>query len=136
MRHHVAKRTLNRDKRQYTALMRSLARSLVLHEKITTTIAKAKELRPFVEKLVTVSKAGTIQSRRLVQTRLGSPEAVKKLHETIAPRYKGRAGGYTRIVRLGRVGKRVGEQAHIEFVGNDETKAEPVAAKTKAKKTA
>jgi len=116
MRHHKAKRTLHRDKRQYTALMRSLARSLVLREKLTTTIAKAKELRPFVEKLVTTSKEGTIQSRRLVASRIGSPEATKKLHDTLAPRYKSRSGGYTRIVRLGRVGKRVGEQAHIEFV--------------------
>lgn len=116
MRHHVAKRTLNRDKRQRTALMRSLARSLVLHEGITTTIAKAKELRPMIERLVTVSKANTVASRRSVSARLASPEAVKKLHDTLAPRYKARNGGYTRIVKLGRIGTRVGEQARIEFV--------------------
>jgi len=93
-----------------------LARSLVLHEGLTTTVAKAKELRPFVEKLVSESKKGTLQSHRLVVSRIGSAEAAKKLKDTLAPRYASRAGGYTRIVRLGRVGKRVGEQARIEFV--------------------
>jgi large subunit ribosomal protein L17 len=116
MRHHRAKRTLHRTKRQYTALLRSLARSLVLQEGLTTTVAKAKELRPFVEKLVTESKKGTLQSHRDVISRIGSGEAAKKLKDTLAPRYAKRSGGYTRIVRLGRVGKRVGEQARIEFI--------------------
>lgn len=116
MRHHVATRTLNRDKRQRTALMRSLARSLVLHEGITTTIAKAKELRPMIERLVTASKVNTVASRRTVAARINSSEATKKLHDTLAPRYKSRNGGYTRIVKLGRIGTRVGEQARIEFV--------------------
>ncbi len=96
--------------------MRSLARSLVLHEGITTTIAKAKELRPMIERLVTASKVNTVASRRTVAARINSPEATKKLHETLAPRYKSRNGGYTRIVKLGRIGTRVGEQARIEFV--------------------
>ena len=116
MRHHNAKRTLRRGKNQRNALLRSLARSLVLHEGITTTVAKAKELRPVIEKLVTVSKENTLQSRRTTLSRIGSAVAVKKLHDTLAPRYRSRKGGYTRIVRLGRVGKRVGEQARIEFV--------------------
>lgn len=117
MRHHVKTRTLNRDRRQRTALLRSLARSLVLDEGITTTVAKAKELRPFVERLVTTSKKNTVASRRDVSTRLGgAPDAVRKLHDTIAKRYLERQGGYTRIVRIGRVGKRVGESARIEFV--------------------
>ena len=116
MRHHRAKRTLHRDKRQYTALMRSLARSLVLEEGITTTIAKAKELRPFIERLVTVSKQNTLASRRIVASRIASPEATKKLHETLAPRYMKRAGGYTRIVRLGKIGKQATESARVEFV--------------------
>jgi large subunit ribosomal protein L17 len=122
MRHGNAKRTLHRTKRQYTALLRSLARSLVLQEGITTTVAKAKELRPFVEKLVTESKKGTLQAHRLVATRIGSPEAAKKLRETLAPRYAKRAGGYTRITKLGNVGKRVGEQARIEFVESETRK--------------
>lgn len=116
MRHHNANRKFHREKRQRVALMRSLARSLVLHEAIVTTVAKAKELRPYVEKLVTASKDNSLASRRLVSTKMGSVEATKKLHETFAKRYEKRDGGYTRIVRLGRVGKRVGEQARIEFV--------------------
>ena len=116
MRHHKKTRTLHRDRRQRTALLKSLARSLVLHESIVTTAAKAKELRPFVEKLVTTSKEGTIASRRLATSRLGSVEAVRKLFATIAPRYEKRTGGYTRIVHMGRIGKRVGEAAKIEFV--------------------
>ena len=116
MRHHVKRRALGREKGQRTALLRSLARSLVLHEGIVTTIAKAKALRPFVERLVTATKQNTLASRRNVIERLGSLEAVKKLHETIAPRYQKRIGGYTRIIRLGRTGKRETESARIEFV--------------------
>ncbi len=117
MKHHVKRRTLGRPKAQREALLRGLARSLVLHEGITTTVAKAKELRPFIEQLVTASKANTLQSQRLVKMRLGNlNDAAKKLHTTIAPRYTSRNGGYTRIVRLGRIGKRVAESARIEFV--------------------
>lgn len=117
MKHHKKKRIFGRTKRQYTALMRGLARSLVLEEGITTSIAKAKELRPFVERLVTASKANTLQSQRMVLQRLGNTkDAARKLHEVIAPRYKGRAGGYTRITRLGQTGKKVSESARIEFV--------------------
>lgn len=117
MKHFKSGRTLGRRKGQREALLRSLARSLVMHEHITTTVAQAKELRPFVEELVTHSKKSAVASRRSVQSRLGSPEAVKKLHDTFAARYAKRAGGYTRIVKLGRVGKRAIESARIEFVG-------------------
>lgn len=116
MKHHKKRRTLNRPKNQRVALLKSLARSLVLQNGITTTSAKAKELRPFIEKLVTESKKNTVASRRTVDTRLGSPEAVKMLHEEYAKRYASRAGGYTRIVNLGRIGKRVADMARIEFV--------------------
>ncbi len=117
MRHHKRTRVLGRTKRQRIALLRNLARSLVLEEGITTTIAKAKELRPYIERLITASKSNTLQSRRLITKRLGNAlDASKKLHDTLALRYKERAGGYTRIVRLGRVGKRVGDAARIEFV--------------------
>lgn len=117
MKHHTKRRILGRTRRGRVALLRSLARSLILHEGITTTIAKAKELRPFVEQLVTVSKKNTVASRRLITTRLGgSPDAVSKLHASIAPRYSERNGGYTRIIKLGIVGKRVAEAARIEFV--------------------
>lgn len=79
--------------------MRSLARSLVLEERISTTEAKAKALRPFVERLVTYGKANTLASRRLAKQRLGDDAAVKKLFDSIAPRYADRAGGYTRVVK-------------------------------------
>lgn len=117
MLHHKKGRTLGRSKNQRVALLRSLARSLVLEEGIVTSVAKAKELRPFVERLVTSAKKNTIASQRDVSTRLGgAPSAVKKLHETLAPRYEKRAGGYTRIVKLGRIGRRAYESARIEFV--------------------
>ncbi len=116
MRHHVTTRTLGRDKRPRTALLRSLAPSILLQEGIVTTIAKAKEVRPFVERLVTTSKQNSVASRRDVMARLNSATATKKLHDTIAPRYAERAGGYTRIVRLGRIGTRVVDSARIEFV--------------------
>lgn len=82
------------------ALMRSLMRSLVLHERISTTEAKAKELRPMIEKLVTRAKTDTVANRRLVSSRLGGDDAAtKKLFTAIAPRFKARNGGYTRIVK-------------------------------------
>lgn len=116
MRHHDNKRKFHREKRQRVALMRSLSRSLVLHEQIDTTLAKAKELRPYIEKLVTSSKVPTLASRRAAMVKIGDASAVKKLHTVLAERYADRKGGYTRIIRLGRVGKRVGEHARIEFV--------------------
>lgn len=116
MRHHDKKRKFHREKNQRVALMRSLSRSLVLHGEIETTVAKAKELRPYIEKLVTASKAATLAGRRNVMVKIGSAEATKILHDDIAKRYSDRKGGYTRIIRLGRTGKRVGESARIEFV--------------------
>lgn len=117
MRHHNTKKRLGRERNQRIALMRSLARSLVLQEGIVTTTAKAKALRPFVERLITESKLGTIASRRIVRMRLGgAPDAVKKLHDTLAPRYEKRAGGYTRITHLGRTGKRVMDSSKIELL--------------------
>ena len=117
MKHHRKGRTLGRKKGQRVALLRSLARSLVLDEAITTTVARAKELRPFVERMVTTAKKNSLASRRIIDTRMGgSREVMKKLHDVYAPRYAKRAGGYTRITLLGRVGKRVIEAARIEFV--------------------
>src|SRR6185369_16390806 len=100
MRHHDSVRKFGREKNQRHALMRSLARNLIRDERIRTTVAKAKELRPMVEKLITKAKANTIANRRLLVSRIqGAPEA-KKLVTTIAPKYKDRKGGYTRIIRL------------------------------------
>ena len=100
MRHHKKGRTLGRSSDQKRALMRGLAKSLIMHERISTTEAKAKELRPMIERLVTHARRDTVASRRLVAARLGGDGvAVKKLFTAIAPRYKERAGGYVRIVK-------------------------------------
>lgn len=115
MRHHNRNRKLGRVKRQRDALIRGLARSLILHEGITTTEAKAKTLRPFVERLVSKAKQSSLSDTRALVTSLASKEAERKLRE-IAGRYAKRAGGYTRITRLGRIGKRVSDMSRIEFV--------------------
>ena len=110
-------RTFARPSNQRVALMRSMARSLVLEERISTTEAKAKALRPFIERLVTYGKKNTLASRRLAKARLGDDVAVKKLFDTIAPRYESRAGGYTRVVKRARRGANdARELAYIAFV--------------------
>ena len=117
MRHHKAHRSLGRVKRQRIALLRSLARSLILHEAIVTTSAKAKALRPYVERLITQGKQRSLASKRVIRSRLsGESDAIHKISETLATRFKNRVGGYTRIIHLGRAGKRVGEAARIELV--------------------
>ena len=114
---YARKTRFNRPTSQYQALMRSLARSLVLEERISTTEAKAKRLRPFVERLVTYGKKDTLASRRLAMARLGDEEAVKKLFGSIAPRYADRAGGYTRVVkRTTRGANDARKLAYIAFV--------------------
>jgi large subunit ribosomal protein L17 len=117
MRHHNANRTLGRVRSQRTALLQGLARSLVLYGRIETTEAKAKELRPFVEQLITKAKSDTVATRRLVSTRLGgAPKATKQLIETVAPKYKERPGGYTRITKLPVRKGDASARAVIEFV--------------------
>ena len=116
MRHHDRNKKLGRVKRQRTALIKGLARSLVLSEGIVTTEAKAKALRPFVERLITTGKKGTLASRRRPSQDLGGSHETEKKMLDLALRYTKRSGGYTRIIRLGRVGKRVGEMARIELV--------------------
>ena len=110
-------RGFGRPSNQRRALLRSLARSLVIHERISTTEAKAKALRPFIERLVTYAKKNTLASRRLAKTRLGDDAAVKKLFNSIAPRYADRHGGYTRIVkRTERGANDARKLAYIAFV--------------------
>lgn len=116
MRHGNNKRKFGREKDQRNALMKSLARSLVLREKINTTEAKAKELRPFVEKLVTLAKKDDLASRRILTARIGGVRETKKLFDTIAPKYKTRAGGYIRIIKLPPRVKDGARMAHIAFV--------------------
>lgn len=96
--------------------MRSLARNLIRDSRIQTTLAKAKELRPFVEKLVTKAMVGTVASRRLLSERLQGAKEVKALVDTIAPKYKSRKGGYTRIVKMPNRDLDGASMALIEFV--------------------
>jgi large subunit ribosomal protein L17 len=116
MKHHKANRTFGREKNQRHALMRSLAVSFFDHGRILTTEAKAKELRPYVEKLITKGKENTLASRRLLVSRLGSPDAAKKVAAEIAPRYESRQGGYTRIIKLDRRPGDAAAQAVIELL--------------------
>jgi large subunit ribosomal protein L17 len=116
MRHHNANRKFGRKTDQRNALLRSLARELFLHGKIVTTEAKAKEVRPFAEELITIAKAGDLSSKRLVASRLSNNIIVKKLVDIIAPEYKERPGGYTRIVKLQRRPTDGSKMAVIELV--------------------
>ena len=116
MRHHKANRKLGRKKKERKALLRSLAGNLIVKEKIMTTEARAKELRPFVEKIITEGRKGTLASRRLVISRLANESRAKRLCDTIAPRYRDRQGGYTRIIKLPRRAGDASKMAVITFV--------------------
>lgn len=116
MRHHSVKRKFGLEKDQRNALMRSLARNLINESKIKTTLAKAKELRPYVEKLVTKAKTGTVASRRLVISKIEGEAETKALFDTIAKKYKDRNGGYIRIVKLAPRALDAAPMAMIEFV--------------------
>lgn len=119
MKHHKAMRKFGRDHAGRIALLRSLALALITEEHIKTTEARAKELRPFIESLVTKGRVGDIASRRLIISRLGgvSGEAgAKKIIDEIAPRYTDRPGGYTRVMKLPRRGGDASKMAIIEFV--------------------
>lgn len=103
MQHSKRNRTLGRTRRGRAALLRGLAMSLINEGRITTTTAKAKELRPYVERLITLSQNDTVATRRIVASRLGEPNQtiVRKLFTEVAPRYQDRPGGYTRIIKMG-----------------------------------
>jgi large subunit ribosomal protein L17 len=97
--------------------VRGLARSLIIHERISTTEAKAKELRPFIEKIISHGRADTVANRRLVNARLGNDEeAVKKVFATLSPRYANRPGGYTRIIKRAATASDGRKTAYIAFV--------------------
>ncbi len=117
MRHSNKNRTLSRPAGQRTALLRGLSVALIKEGKISTTLAKAKELQPRIERLITFAKKNTIASRRTVASRLGEPSStiITKLFSDIAPKFTERNGGYTRIIKMGRMpsGR---DQAVIEFV--------------------
>ena len=120
MRHRHSGRKLNRTSAHRTAMLRNMAAALIKHEQITTTLAKAREVSPYVEKLVTLGKRGTLHARRLAHARLRDDAMLVKLFETLAPRYEDRAGGYTRVLKAG---FRYGDSAPmavVEFVDRDE----------------
>jgi large subunit ribosomal protein L17 len=128
MRHNVGHRKLGRVTEHRLALLRNQAIALLRHEKIETTIPKAKELRPFVERLITIARRGvaagdangkTLHARRLVLAELPDTDVVSKLFETLAPRFADRPGGYTRILRVGYRRGDSAEVAHVELVGSE-----------------
>ena len=123
MRHLKAGRQLGRNASHRLALMRNLARALIEHGRIITTVAKAKEVRPFVEKLVTLAKKGSLHARRLALSRLPDREAVDRLFNELGPRFQDRPGGYTRIIK--RHERRLGDggrTAFLELLKAGETK--------------
>jgi large subunit ribosomal protein L17 len=119
MRHRSGGRKLQRTSAHRIALFRNMSAALIKHEQITTTLAKAKELRPYVEKLVTLAKKGGLSNRRLAHARLLDDAQLVKLFSVLAERYKDRNGGYTRIVKAGIRASDAAPIAIIEFVDRD-----------------
>jgi large subunit ribosomal protein L17 len=147
MRHRVGHRKLGRVTEHRIAMLRNQAEALIRHERIETTVPKAKELRPFVERLITIAKrgiaggegnGGSLHARRLVLRDIQNRDVVGKLFDTIAPRFEGRPGGYTRILRIGYRRGDSAEVAQIELVGSEfnpnaeAEKTQAAAAKAKA----
>lgn len=150
MRHGKSGRKLGVTTTHRKAMFANMAVALLKHEQISTTLPKAKELRGFVEKLITLAKKGTLANRRLAHSRLRDDVMLKKLFEVIGPRYKERQGGYTRVLKAG---FRYGDNAPLAIIelvdrdrtakgkdsgpiGGDEAPAAPVAAEKPAKKAA
>ena len=120
MKHNITHRKLNRTSSHRKALLMNLSNALIKHEQITTTLPKAKELRPFVEKIINLGKKGDLESRRKTISILQDQKNAKKIFDIFSERYKERAGGYTRIVKIG---NRFGDNAPraiIELVDRDE----------------
>lgn len=121
MRHGLKQRKLNRTSAHRQALLANMAAALIKHEQIVTTLPKAKELKPFVERLITLGKKGGLSNRRLAISRMRDIEQVAKLFDTLAPRYQDRAGGYSRVLKAGfRYGDNA-PMALIELVDRDVT---------------
>ncbi|MEO0591066.1 MAG: 50S ribosomal protein L17 [Pseudomonadota bacterium] len=120
MRHGISQRKLSRKSGHRKALFRNMSAALIKHEQIVTTLPKAKELRPYVEKLVTLAKRGGLSNRRLAMSRLGDETQLKKLFDELAERYDDREGGYTRIIKAGIRDSDAAQLAVIEFVDRDE----------------
>jgi len=132
MRHRIAGRKLGRTTEHRMALLRNLSTALFEHEKITTTLAKAKALRPFAEKLVTLSKKENLHARRMVLRQIHDRKVVGKLFDTLSARYAARPGGYTRIIKLG---PRRGDQAEMAVIELVDAEPAPEAVEPVKKKS-
>jgi len=119
MRHRVAHRKLGRTSSHRLAMFRNMAAALIKHEQIKTTLPKAREIRPYVEKLVTLAKHGGLSNRRLAMARLGDDAQLIKLFDTLATRYADRPGGYIRIIKAGTRRSDQAPMAYVEFVDRD-----------------
>ncbi len=128
MRHKKTGRKLNRNSPQRNSLKKSLAISIIEHESVRTTLAKAKEIRGFLEPLVTLAKENTVANQRLAYSKLRSKEAVAKLFDELGPRYKDRPGGYLRVIKSGLRNGDKAPSAQVEFVDRqDQASLEEVA---------
>ena len=116
MKHLKKGRTLGRKEGHKKALMRNLTKSLILHEKIETSEAKAKELRSYIEKIITRSRVDTLHNRRIILRTVNEPLLIEKLFKVIGPKYKNRTGGYTRITKTGMRATDAAKMAVIELV--------------------
>ena len=119
MRHKISGRKLQRKTGHRKALFRNMSAALIKHEQILTTQAKAKELRPYIEKLITLAKRGGLSNRRLAMSKLQDETQLKKLFDVLAERYSDRDGGYTRVIKAGYRGSDAAAMAVIEFVDRD-----------------
>ena len=119
MRHRYGNHKLKRDKGARNSLLKGLVTSVIEHERIITTVPKAKAVKPLVEKMITLAKEGTLHSRRQAAAFLETPASVKKLFDKLGSRFGQRNGGYTRIVRLGWRKGDGAEQAMLELVGSE-----------------
>ncbi|MEA1972599.1 MAG: 50S ribosomal protein L17 [Candidatus Cloacimonadota bacterium] len=119
MRHRVKGRKFGRERAHRKALLNNLVKSLITHERLNTTVAKAKEMRSLIERMITYSKKGTVHHRRLAYKTLQNRDLVAKLFNDLAPRFKDREGGYTRVLKAGFRKGDSAEMAYIEFVDFD-----------------
>jgi ribosomal protein L17 len=119
MRHKLGQRKLGRTSAHRIAMLRNMSASLIKHEQITTTLPKARELRPYLEKLITLAKKGGLSNRRLAHARLLDDAQLVKLFDVLAARYADRAGGYTRIIKAGFRASDAAPMAVIELVDRD-----------------
>ena len=121
MRHKLSGRKLNRTSSHRKAMFKNMAAALIKHEQIRTTLPKAKDLRPIVEKMITLGKKGDLAARRQLIAKLGDADMARKVFDVLAPRYEERAGGYIRVLKAGfRYGDNA-PMAIIEFVDRDES---------------